>query len=101
MIGDLVITQVLMWVLLAAYFRPLFEMGLLLCGEWYYQTSFIEDRSKFSRYVIQITSVGKEIDRVNEIIAEIRTFPMTMDYVIWVVIEPGFSDAYPQADKVI
>jgi hypothetical protein len=90
-----------LWILLLAYFRPLFEMGLLIFGEWWYHTEFKEDRSRFKRYVIQVTSVGKEIDRVNEIVAEIRNYPMSMPYEIWVVIEPGFSTDYPQADRVI
>lgn len=89
------------WVLLLAYFRPLFEMGLLLLGEWWYQTHYREDPEQFSRYLIQITSVGKEVERVNEILAEIRAYPMTMLYQIWVVIEPGFSEDYPLADRVI
>jgi hypothetical protein len=89
------------WLLLLAYFRPLFEMGLLLLGEWWFHVRFAEDRSKFNRYIIQITSVGKELERVNEIIDEIRSYPMSMDYQIWVVIEPGFSTAYPGADRVI
>src|SRR3954454_7110278 len=90
-----------LWLLLLAYFRPLFEMVLLLFGEWWYQARFVEDRSKFRRYVIQITSVGKELDRVNEIIDEIRSYPLSMDYQIWVVIEPGFSTDYPRADRVV
>jgi hypothetical protein len=90
-----------LWLLLLAYFRPLFEMVLLLLGEWWFHTRFQEDRSKFSRYVIQITSVGKELERVNEIVNEIRSYPLSMDYEIWVVIEPGFSTAYPNADRVI
>ncbi len=65
-----------LWILLLAYFRPLFEMGLLLFGEWWFHTEFKEDRSRFERYVIQVTSVGKEIERVNEIVNEIRTYPM-------------------------
>ena len=90
-----------LWVLLLAYFRPLFEMGLLLFGEWWFHTEFKEDRSRFERYVIQVTSVGKEIERVNEIVNEIRAYPMSMPYEIWVVIEPGFSTDYPNADRVI
>jgi Glycosyl transferase family group 2 len=90
-----------LWLLLLAYFRPLFEMTLLLMGEWWFHTRFKEDRSKFNRYVIQITSVGKELERVNEIVAEIRSYPMSMNFEIWVVIEPGFSTDYPQADRVI
>jgi hypothetical protein len=87
--------------LLVAYLRPLFELGLLLLGEWWFQSHFREDRSKFKRYVIQITSVGRELERVNEIVAEIRSYPMSMGYQIWVVIEPGFSLEYPEADRVI
>jgi hypothetical protein len=66
-----------LWILLLAYFRPLFEMVLLLLGEWWYHTEFKEDRTRFQRYVIQVTSVGKEIDRVNEIVNEIRAYPMS------------------------
>jgi hypothetical protein len=90
-----------LWVLLLAYFRPLLEMGLLLFGEWWFQARFRENRSKFKRYIIQITSVGREVDRVNEIISEIRSYPMTMPYLIWVVIEPGNSVDYPWADRVV
>jgi hypothetical protein len=89
------------WFLLLAYFRPLFEMVLLLFGEWWYETQFQEDASKFNRYLIQITSVGKELERVNEIVSEIRSYPMSMAYEIWVVIEPGFSTDYPAADRVV
>jgi Glycosyl transferase family group 2 len=95
------IVHILSWALLTAYFRPLIELCLLVYGEWFFQTRFVEDRSKFDRYIIQITSVGKEVQRVNEIIAEIRAYPMSMAYEIWVVIEPGFPLAYPQADRTI
>ena len=91
----------LLWLLLLAYFRPLAEMALLLFGEWWFHVRFAEDRSKFSRYIIQITSVGKELERVNEIISEIRSYPMSMSYQVWVVIEPGFSTDYWQADRVV
>jgi hypothetical protein len=89
------------WLLLPAYFRPLFEMGLLLLGQWWFQTRFVENRAKFSRYIIQITSVGREVERVNEIVDEIRSYPMSMPYQIWVVIETGFSTDYPNADRVV
>lgn len=92
---------ILIWFLLAAYFRPLFEMVLLLLGEWWFQTRYVRDPSKFNRYLIQITSVGREIERVNEIVDEIRSHPLSMDYLIWVVIEPGHSTAYPNADRVV
>jgi hypothetical protein len=91
----------LVWLLLLAYFRPLFEICLVALGEWWFQVRFEEDRSKFSRYLIQITSVGREVERVNEIINEIRSYPMSMRHQIWVVIEPGYSLDYPSADRVI
>src|SRR5260370_11923727 len=91
----------LLWFLILAYFRPLFEMALLVLGEWWFQVRFKEDRTKFGRYLIQITSVGREVERVNEIINEIRSYPMSMAYQIWVVIEPGYSLAYPNADRVV
>ena len=91
----------LAWVLLASYFRPLFEMVLVFLGQWWFRAEFRENRSLFNRYVIQITSVGRELTRVNEIIAEIRSYPLSMDYQIWVVIEPGYSTDYPGADRVI
>jgi hypothetical protein len=92
---------ILIWILLLAYLRPLFELVLLLVGEWWFHTQYREDPTKFSRYLIQITSVGRELERVNEIIAEIRSYPMSMAYQIWVVIEPGFSLDYPGADRVV
>jgi Glycosyl transferase family group 2 len=90
-----------LWLLMLAYFRPLLEMGLLVLGEWWFQTQFKEDTSKFDRYIIQITSVGREVDRVNEIIGEIRSYPLSMKYQIWVVIEPGHPVDYPKADRVV
>lgn len=92
---------ILPWFLLAAFLRPIIEMAILGLGEWWYQARFREDRAQFARYTIQITTVGREVDRVNEIIAEIRSYPMSMPYQIWVVNEPGNRDSYPQADRVI
>ncbi len=91
----------LAWLLLLGYFRPLFEMLLLLLGQWWFHAEFRENRAKFDRYIIQITTVGREIVRVNEIIAEIRSYPMTMAYEIWVVLEPGYRARYPLADRVL
>lgn len=93
--------SVLPWFLLIAYFRPLFEIIFLAVGEWWFLTRFEEDRSKFNRYIVQITTVGREVERVNEIINEIRSYPLSMPYLIWVVIEPGNVVDYPNADEVI
>jgi hypothetical protein len=89
------------WLLLAAFLRPLAEIFILISGEWWYHAKFRTDRSQFDRYIIQVTTVGREQDRVNEIIAEIRSYPMSMPYEIWVVNEPGMGDAYPDADMVV
>ena len=88
------------WLLLAAFLRPLVEMYVLLVGHWWVRARFRRDRSKFKRLIIQITTVGTEDKRVNEIIAEIRSYPLSMPHEIWVVNEPGFSDRYWDADRV-
>ncbi len=93
--------HILPWLLLTAYFRPLVEIVLLILGEWWFHTRFEEDRTKFNRYIIQITTVGREVERVKEIIDEIKSYPMSMDYQIWVVLEPGNPVDYPHADRVI
>ncbi|CAI7974284.1 beta-1,4-mannosyltransferase [Frankia sp. Hr75.2] len=94
-------STLLPWLLLVAFLRPMIEIFILAAGEWWFHTTFRQNRDLFSRYIIQITTVGREQDRVNEIIREIRSFPMTMNYEIWVTNEPGNGDIYPEADRVI
>lgn len=89
------------WLGLVAFLRPLIEVFILAIGEWWFHAGFKENPGLFSRYIIQITTVGREQDRVNEIIREIRDYPMTMNYQIWVVNEPGNDDVYPDADRVV
>jgi cellulose synthase/poly-beta-1,6-N-acetylglucosamine synthase-like glycosyltransferase len=89
------------WLLLIAFLRPLFEAYVLVLGKWWCHAHFHADSGKFRRLVVQITTVGREEDRVNEIIGEIRAYPMTMPYEIWVVNEPGNGDEYPDADRVV
>ncbi|MGH2933968.1 MAG: glycosyltransferase family 2 protein [Gaiellaceae bacterium] len=91
----------LRWFLLASFLRPLVEMYVLVVGHWWVRTHFRRDRSKFDVLIVQITTVGTEEERVNEIIAEIRSYPLTMPHEIWVVNEPGHDDEYPDADLVI
>ena len=55
------------WLLLAAFLRPLIEMYVLIVGHWWVRTRFRRDRSKFERLIVQITTVGTEEERVNEI----------------------------------
>jgi hypothetical protein len=94
-------SQWLPWLGLVAFLRPLIEVFILALGEWWFHTGFKENRDLFSRYIIQITTVGREQDRVNEIIREIRGYGMSMNYQIWVVNEPGNDDVYPDADRVV
>jgi hypothetical protein len=88
------------WLLFAAFLRPLAEIYLLVAGHWWVRSCFRRDRSRFARLIVQITTVGREQDRVNEIVDEIRSYPLSMPYEIWVVNEPGHGDEYPNADRV-
>ena len=51
--------------------------------------------------IIQITTAGREEDRVNEIIKQIRSYGLSMPYQVWVVTEPGYPNDYPHADRVL
>jgi hypothetical protein len=51
--------------------------------------------------IIQITTAGREHARVTEIIQQIRSYKLPMDYQVWVVTEPGHRDDYPLADRVL
>src|ERR687895_8548 len=50
--------------------------------------------------IVQITTVGNQ-QTVNAIIAAIRDYGLDFPYRIWVVGEPGSSDGYIGADRVI
>ncbi|CAM2955326.1 glycosyltransferase family 2 protein [Skermania piniformis] len=85
---------------LAAFFMPYLEAFLVTVGEWWYHTSFRTAHGKYTRLVVQITTVGRERDRVVEIISRIRAYRLPIDYQIWVVLEPGHTRDYPGADFV-
>jgi Glycosyl transferase family group 2 len=89
------------WVFLIAWIVPLIELVMLVTGQIWYRTRFESAPWKFSRLIIQITTTGREEKRVNQIIAEIRSYRLSMSYQIWVVNEPGLNDAYPRADRVL
>jgi len=91
----------LAWLLVAAFLRPLVEVYILVAGHWWVRACFRRDRSRFARLIVQVTTVGKEQERVNEIVEEIRSFKLSMPHEIWVVNEPGHGDEYPSADRVI
>jgi cellulose synthase/poly-beta-1,6-N-acetylglucosamine synthase-like glycosyltransferase len=89
------------WLLLVAFFLPIAEALCLVAGEWWLHVRFEARPSNFTRLIIQITTVGREEDRVNEIIAEIRSHHLGMRLEIWVVNEPAMGDRYPAADRVV
>lgn len=51
-------------------------------------------------FIIQITTLGKAHESVNDIIHEIRNYKIDFNYEIWVVTEEGDKKSYP-ADKVL
>jgi Glycosyl transferase family group 2 len=89
------------WVLLASFLRPGVEAVMVAVGEWWFHARFRRNRDRFSQLIIQITTTGREEIRVNEIIAEIRAYDLSMPFQIWVANEPGLTDRYPHADRVI
>lgn len=94
------VTYGLQWLLLAFFCVPLVETFLFLLGIMW-TLFYKQDASKFDRLIIQITSVGKEFEIIQETIRTIRGYDLQMPYEIWVVIEPGFFTDYIGADKVI
>ena len=84
-----------------AWMLPLAELALLLAGQIHYRLRYREATGRFRELIIQVTTTGAEPGRVNEIIAQIRGFDLSMDYQVWVVTEPGRPADYPMADKVL
>lgn len=84
-----------------AWMVPLIELGFLLAGQLHYRRSYREAPRKFKLLVIQITTTGREYDRVSEILSQLRGFELRMPHQLWVVIEPGTRPDYPDADRVI
>lgn len=89
------------WILLASFLAPAVEALMVALGEWWFHARFRRNPGRFSELIIQVTTTGREEQRVNEIIAEIHAFQLSMPYQIWVVNEPGQRDRYPLADRVI
>jgi len=84
-----------------AWMLPLAELALLLAGQIHYRFRYHEAPGRFSQLIIQVTTTGAEPGRLNEIIGQIHSFDLEMDYQIWVVTEPGWPADYPTADKVL
>jgi Glycosyl transferase family group 2 len=89
------------WLLLVFFLRPAVEILVMVTGEWWFHTCFREDPGRFSRLIVQVTTVGRETDRVNEILAQLRGYALTMPHELWVVTEPGPGQHHPDADRVL
>jgi glycosyl transferase family 2 len=89
------------WLLLVFFLRPAVELLVMATGEWWYHTRFREDPGRFSRLIVQVTTVGREPDRVNEILAQLRGYALAMPHELWVVTEPGPGQDHPDADRVV
>jgi Glycosyl transferase family group 2 len=91
---------VLLYAILGAFGMPYVELAIVSIGEFWFHAAFRTDESKYENLVIQITTLGKEQERVVEIISRIHSYELPMHYQIWVVLEPGFPTRYDGADCV-
>lgn len=90
------------YLIYAAWLVPLLELGMLTAGQLFYRMRFrMAPAGKFKHLIIQITTTGREEQRVNEVIGHIRSYRLAMSHEIWVVTEPGEGDRYPLADRVL
>lgn len=90
------------YVIYVVWMVPLLELGLLASGQFYYRRRFrVAPAEKYRGLIIQITTTGREQDRVNEVIGQMRDYELSMPHEIWVVTEPGQGDQYPLADLVL
>lgn len=97
----LVDPSLLRGVVYVVWLVPLGELALLILGQVHYRFGFRRAPGKFRLLIIQITTTGKEQARVNEIIASLRSYALSMEHQIWVVTEPGHESRYPQADQML
>lgn len=91
----------LQWGLLVFFLTPLVEVLLMALGWTWQKTRFRKAPGKFTKLIIQITTVGDEHQLVRQTVDTIKGYGLQMDYEIWVVIEPGRSVDYPNATRVI
>jgi hypothetical protein len=90
------------WLVYVAWLTPFAELAMLIAGQAAFRWRFREaPPGTFTQAIIQITTTGAEYARVNEIIDQIRSYDLTIDYQVWVVIEPGHRADYPFADRVL
>jgi Glycosyl transferase family group 2 len=90
------------YVVYAAWMMPLAELALLAAGQWHYRHRFRRaPAGTYQGLIIQITTTGREQDRVNEVISQLHGYRLSMMHEIWVVTEPSQGDNYPLADLVL
>jgi putative flippase GtrA len=90
------------YLIYAVWLVPLLELAMLTTGQLFYRFRFrTAPAGKFKHIIIQITTTGREEQRVNEVIGQIRSYSLAMSHEIWVVTEPGQGDRYPLADRVL
>lgn len=94
------------WLFIAAFMRPGVEMIMLVVSEIHcHVTAKTRRTDQYTSMIVQITTVGKEYVRVNEIIDVIRSYNLPFVEAIWIVNEPDQPDmdngGYPNADRVI
>lgn len=90
------------YLIYAVWMVPIIELALLAVGHIFYRYRFRVARpGTFRLLIIQVTTTGREQDRVNEVIHQIRGYRLRMPHEIWVVTEPGQDDCYPEADRVL
>jgi hypothetical protein len=92
---------VLQWVLLAFFLTPLIEVIMAVVGFVWNLASYSQAPGKFQHLVIQITTVGREPDLVQQTVDRLRRYGLTMSHEIWVVVEPGSYTDYVGANRVI
>jgi hypothetical protein len=84
-----------------AWLMPCLELVMLAAGAAWYRGRFrAAPAGAFSQLVIQVTTAGYEVERVTEIISQIRSYALDMPHEIWVVTEPHDLTQYP-ADQVL
>ena len=90
------------WLVYVAWMTPFVELAMLGAGQAYFRWGFqVAPPGKFTQAIIQITTTGREHARVSEIIDQIHSYRLKIDYEVWVVTEPGHLNNYPFADRVI
>ena len=90
------------WILLpfATFLIPLMEAVFAVAGTLYAQIFFKRAPHKYSLLIIQIATVGREFELVQNTINKIHSYNLKIPYQIWVVLEPTFRTDYQGADEI-